>query len=259
MIWSVLSLLKRLAYLFPKRFRLQLGEWYFALMALPYRGNQVACPCCGGQFREFMARRSDKNSKVVCPRCLSFERHRLLSLYFKEKTNLFTDKLDVLHFAPEPCFYRIFKKLPNLRYTSTDLASPLADLQMDITDIRFPDSAFDVILCNHVLEHIPDDRKAMAELYRVLKPGGWAILQVPLNMEAETTYEDASITTPEERERVFGQHDHVRIYGCDYVQRLEAAGFHVKVDPYVRELSDSLVTKYVLDKNEDVFYCMKVR
>ncbi len=257
MLWSLLSLLKRTAYLFPKGARLQIGEWLFGLMSIPYRGNQVACPCCGGQFRELMAWRS--KSKTVCPRCLSFMRHRLLSLYFKDKTNLFTDKLDVLHFAPEMCFYRIFKKLPNLHYTSTDLASPLADMQMDITDIRFGDSSFDVILCNHVLEHIPDDRKAMAELYRVLKPGGWAILQVPLNMKSETTFEDPSITTPEERERVFGQHDHMRIYGRDYVQRLEAAGFQVKVDPYVRELDEALVRKYVLDRNEDVFYCMKAR
>jgi SAM-dependent methyltransferase len=161
----------------------------------------------------------------------------------------------MLHIAPEPQLSRLFKKRPYLQYLSGDIDSPEAMVKMDITDIRDSDASFDVIYCSHVLEHVPDDRKAMAEFYRVLKPGGWAVLQVPIT--AEVTLEDPSVTSPEERERLFGQCDHVRRYGQDYVERLRSARFTVKVDKFVWELGDPKITRYGLTKGEDIYFCTK--
>jgi len=220
-------------------------------------GNQFTCPCCGGSFREFLPTGVITRQNAQCPRCFSLERHRLIWLYLKNKTNFFTDHLKVLHFAPENCFQNKFKAMPNLDYISTDLESPTAMVKMDITNISYEDNSFDVILCNHVLEHIPDDKKAMKELLRVLKPGGWAILLVPLDLSREKTFEDPSIVSPEERERFFGQRDHVRWYGQDYQHRLEQAGFTVTVDDYAKELGSELSKKYSLMEQEDIYFCTK--
>ncbi|MFQ6084530.1 MAG: methyltransferase domain-containing protein [Candidatus Aminicenantia bacterium] len=128
---------------------------------------------------------------------------------------------------------------------------------MDITDIPFPDNHFDCIICCHVLEHVPDDRKAMRELFRILKPGGWAILQSPINLNRDKTFEDPNIVSSEERERVFGQSDHVRIYGRDFKNKLEEVGFVVRVDNYVQKLGDSVIKKYGLMRNEKIYFCLK--
>ena len=172
-----------------------------------------------------------------------------------QKTEFFSARLRVLHFAPEDLFQRTFRALPNLEYISADLENPSAMVKMDITDIRFDDDSFDVIMCIHVLEHIIDDRKAMRELFRVLKKGGWAILQTPI--ERETTYEDPGIVTPRERKRAFGKEDHVRKYGRDYVDRLEEAGFEVEEYPYGRELSEEELREYGFDGEEILFICRK--
>lgn len=147
--------------------------------------------------------------------------------------------------------------MSNLDYISADLNSPMAMVKMDITNILYEDNSFDVILCSHVLEHVVDDRKAMRELFRVLKPGGWGILQVPILRDK--TFEDPSIVSPEDRERIFGQKDHVRIYGRDYKDRLEEAGFTVKVDGYVRELGDDKIKKHGLSEDQDIYFCAKQR
>ena len=170
-------------------------------------------------------------------------------------TNLFTDHLSVLHFAPEHILDRAFKSLGNLDYMTADLAPDRAMVEMDITNITYEDNSFDVILCSHVLEHVPDDKKAMSELFRVLRLGGWAILQVPVLRKK--TYEDPAIVTPEERERFFGQRDHVRIYGLDYRDRLESAGFNVKVDGYVRKFGSAKIRRYGLSKDDDIYFCTK--
>ena len=168
---------------------------------------------------------------------------------------MFTDHLRVLHFAPEHIFDRAFKSLDNLDYMTADLDPNRAMIEMDITNITYEDNSFDVILCSHVLEHVMDDKKAMSELFRVLSPGGWAILQAPVLREK--TYEDPAIVTPEERERLFGQRDHVRIYGLDYRDRLESAGFNVKVDGYVRKLGSAKIRRYGLSKGRRYIFLYK--
>jgi predicted SAM-dependent methyltransferase len=244
----------------PRQYIPTIIKVYYSLRTIVYIGNQVICPCCEGHFRTFISYRNyggKLREKAICPRCSSVERHRLLWLYLKNKTNLFTKNLKVLHFAPEYYFQKRFASLEKLDYVSVDLASPLAEVKMDITSISYGDNFFDVILCNHVLEHIPDDRKAMQELFRVLKPGGWAILQVPIDLNLEQTFEDPSIVSPEDRERLFGQYDHVRLYGRDYKNKLEQAGFQVKVDEYVRSLGTEIIKKYGLKETEDIYFCTK--
>ncbi len=225
------------------------------MRAAPFIGIKFFCPCCGWYLRKFLPFGVKLRPNALCPRCHSLERHRLLWLYLKDSTNLFTDHLRVLHFAPEHLFNRAFKSLDNLDYTTADLDPNRAMIEMDITNITYEDNSFDVILCSHVLEHVMDDKKAMSELFRVLSPGGWAILQVPVLREK--TYEDPAVVAPEERERLFGQRDHVRIYGLDYRDRLESAGFNVKVDGYVRKLGSAKIRRYGLSKGEDIYFCTK--
>jgi len=187
---------------------------------------------------------------VLSPSTLSLERHRLLWLYLKNDTAFFKAPLKVLHFAPEQAFYKRFRALKHLDYTTTDLNSPLADVTADICKLPFEDHSYDVILCNHVLEHIPDDHKAMTELFRVMKPGGWGIFQIPQDLSRASTFEDPSITDKKERARIFGQYDHVRVYGRDYFDKLRAVGFEVEEVDYTSGLSDSEIDKYRLAKGE---------
>jgi hypothetical protein len=218
--------------------------------------NTCFCPCCGGRFPSFIPGGVKLRPNARCPRCHSLERHRLIWLYMAERTNISAGNLKVLHFAPETCIQNALEKIPGMDYTSADLCSPQAMVQMDITDIRYADETFDVILCNHVLEHIPDDRKAMSEMYRVLKPGGWAILQVPIDPAREKTFEDPGILSPRDRERFFGQADHVRWYGRDYPERLRHAGFHVRIDDYAAGLDDATVMRCGILR-EDLYFCTR--
>ena len=187
---------------------------------------------------------------MLSPSTLSLERHRLLWLFLKNDTNFFHDNLKVLHFAPEQAFYKRFKKLKNLAYTTTDLNSPLADVKADICNLPFESNSFDVILCNHVLEHIPDDTKAMKELLRVLKPGGWGVFQIPQDLSREITFEDHSITDKKERTRIFGQYDHVRIYGRDFFEKLRSIGFKVTEIDMTSKMPREDVDTYRLAQGE---------
>lgn len=239
--------------------RRNLADLYSQVTQLVERNdkNLVYCPCCNGNFPSFIAGGPNLRPNAYCPRCGSLERHRLLWLYLKERTNFFTEQLKVLHVAPEKILQEAFQILPNLDYVSADLASPLAMIKMDITDIPFDDHAFDVIICSHVLEHIPDDRKAMRELLRVLKPGGWAILQVPIDLNRAETFEDPTITDPAERQRLFGQDDHVRWYGRDYPNRLRESGFEVSIQSFAAELPAELVKRTGIVTGEDIYFCHK--
>lgn len=180
-------------------------------------------------------------------------------LYMKEKTNFFSAPNKMLHIAPEQCFLAKFKSMPELSYTTGDLESPLADVKMDVHDIPFADNTFDVVFCNHVLEHVTDDHRAMTEILRVLKPGGWAMLQSPKDPSYAVTKEDPSISDPWERERAFGQKDHVRMYGDDYAARIAKAGFEVVEDKTVDSLSPDMVTYYGLAPKEYLYIGKKPR
>ena len=201
-----------------------------------YMGNQVECPICGQHYRKFLPYgRINPRPNALCPSCLSLERHRLIWLYLKEKTNFFSTQLNVLHIAPEHCFMKPFEKQHGNKYITADIESPLAKVKMDIHDIPFPENHFDVVLCNHVLEHVQDDIKAMSEIKRVLKPGGWSIMQVPFfSPVPDVTIEDTTITDPREREKAFGQDDHVRMFGKDYSKRIERAGLKAVEDDFAK-------------------------
>lgn len=215
-------------------------------------------PIDGKGFRKFLPYGYENPREgVLSPSTLSLERHRLLWLYLKNQTNFFTDNLKVLHFAPEQAFYKRFKNQKNIDYLTTDLNSPLADIKADICDLPFEDASFDVILCNHVLEHIPDDITAMKELYRILKPNGWGIFQIPQDLNRTTTFEDNSITDKKERAKIFGQYDHVRVYGRDYFDKLRNIGFKVDEVDYTATLTNQNIEKYRLAKGELIPFVRK--
>ncbi len=191
-----------------------------------YRGNARYCPVCRSHLRKFLDFGLVPRPDARCPVCNALERHRMVWIYVQQ-TNLFdSSPRTMLHIAPEAMLEQIFRTIPNLRYVTADLMADNVAVHIDLTAIPYPKQTFDIIHCSHVLEHIPDDRQAMAELYRVLKPGGWALIDVPLT--AGATFEDPSVTDPRERERLFGQHDHVRCYGMDIVDRLTDVGFSVQ-------------------------------
>ncbi len=235
----------------PRPVLIKLSYLIRPFLAFALKGNTYTDPIDGKSFKRFLPYGyGTQRSNVLSPSTLSLERHRLLWLYLKNETPFFEKKLKVLHIAPEQAFYSRFKKMENLTYTTCDLHSPLADVKADICNLPFNDNLFDVILCNHVLEHITDDTKAMEELYRVLKPGGFAILQVPLDKNREVTFEDNSITDKKERARIFGQYDHVRIYGKDYFSKLESIGFKVLQVNYTATLSKEQILRYCLAEGE---------
>lgn len=251
------------------------------IIALSLKGTNFTDPIDGKSFKSMLPYGYEtQRNNVLSPSTLSLERHRLLWLYLNEQTDFFKSELvsdssftntkriklrdaetnsalKVLHFAPEQAFYKLFRNQKNLEYTTTDLFSPLADVKADICDLPFEDNQYDVILCNHVLEHIPDDTKAMQELYRVLKPGGMAILQIPQDLSRATTFADDSITDQKERAKIFGQYDHVRIYGRDYFDKLRSIGFKVVEEDYTNKIAPELVEKYCLAKGEIIPVCFK--
>ena len=223
------------------------------IIAFLLKGNKFTDPIDGNSFRMFLPYGyGTQRNNVLSPSTLSLERHRLLWLYLQNETNFFTstEKIKVLHFAPEQEFYKRFKKQTNLEYTTTDLLSPLADVKADICNLPFQDNTYDIILCNHVLEHIPDDTKAMQELYRVMKPGGMGIFQIPQDLKRNVTFSDDSITDQKERAKIFGQYDHVRVYGRDYFDKLRTIGFRVEEVDYNNTIPSNLVEKYCLEKGE---------
>jgi predicted SAM-dependent methyltransferase len=228
------------------------------ILTLLLKGSRYTDPIDGKSFRMLLPYGyGTQRNNVLSPSTLSLERHRLLWLYLQNETDFFTAPKKVLHFAPEQEFYKRFKKQSNLDYTTTDLYSPLADVKADICNLPFKDNTYDIILCNHVLEHIPDDTKAMQELYRVLKPGGMGIFQIPQEITRATTFTDDSITDPKERAKIFGQYDHVRIYGLDYFDKLRSIGFQVEEVKYTETISPELVEKYCLAKGEIIPVCFK--
>lgn len=228
------------------------------LRKIRYLGGRYYCPLCRSRLRTFVPlieqgyiRRENKR----CPVCSSLERHRWAWGYLKERTNLMNGKpKKMLHVAPERELAVLFQKISALTYLSGDLVSGRALEQMDITQIQYPEGTFDIIYCSHVLEHVPEDRKAIAEFYRVLKPGGWALIVIPISREQ--TYEDTAVVEPQERRRVFGHPEHVRHCGWDYIERFQAAGFAVTLEKPSAYLNQAQMRRLGL-KEEPLFFCEK--
>ena len=272
----------------PRPILIRLSIVVRPILAFLLKGNRFTDPIDGKSFKMFLPYGyGNQRNNVLSPSTLSLERHRLLWLYLQNETDFFNSELvseskqinsestisnnkriilrdteigsalKVLHFAPEQEFYKRFKKQKNIEYTTTDLLSPLADVKSDICNLPFQDNHYDVILCNHVLEHIPNDTKAMQELYRVLKPGGMAILQIPQDLSRAITFSDNSIVDQKERAKIFGQYDHVRVYGRDYFNKLRSIGFKVVEEDYTSKITPELVTKYCLAKGEIIPVCFK--
>ncbi len=230
------------------------------VLAFALQGKRFTDPIDGKSFSMFLPYGyGNQRNNVLSPSTLSLERHRLLWLYLLNETDFFTSKTiqKVLHFAPEQEFYKRFKKQTNIQYTTTDLLSPLAVVKADICNLPFEDNTYDIIFCNHVLEHIPDDTKAMQELYRVMKPGGMGFFQIPQDLNRATTFTDDTITDAKERAKIFGQYDHVRVYGRDYFDKLKNIGFQVEAIDYTSKLGTELVTKYCLAPEELLPLCRK--
>jgi SAM-dependent methyltransferase len=233
-----------------------------AVRGARHRGSRVSCPCCEGGFSRFLPHRGRAEAK--CPRCGALERHRVLWLFLERETDLFERPGAMLHVAPEYAFLRRLSRVEGLRYVTGDFDSPLADHELDVMDLPFEAESFDFLMCNHVLEHVRDDRRALAELRRVLKPGGWAILMCPVDRRRATTLEDPSVVTPADRHRVFGQADHLRLYGRDYRERLAAAGFSVRADAYLDGFDEAAIARFGLRREEDdafggeeIYFCSK--
>lgn len=253
----------------------KLRGFYQKASAVILRGDTYYCPYCGYSFRKFRPGGIDLpviyemqiigagyRLNDVCPRCHSLDRDRLIYLFLSQKTNIFSLPQKVFHVAPESCIRAMLSQLPNISYEAgmkyhEGFYYDRSTNTLDITDLQFEDEEFDIIICNHVLEHVEDDLKAIGELYRVLKPGGWAILQVPISKILDKTLEDPAVKTPEQREKVFGQYDHVRIYGQDYQSRLERKGFIVKRQNPYRDNWTTDLDKYAINPEEDLYIAYK--
>ncbi|MFQ3340470.1 MAG: SAM-dependent methyltransferase [Flavobacteriaceae bacterium] len=250
--------MKLLLNLFPRTLLITLSIWFRPFIRFYFKGNRFTDPIDGSSYRKFLSYGYQYlRENALCPGTLSLERHRLLWLYLSRDTTFLMGSLTVLHIAPEQVFYTKFKGLEKWDYTTTDLHSPLADIKADICNLPFEDNQYDLILCNHVLEHIPNDLKAMQELYRVLKKGGTLIAQVPIEESRKITFEDNSITDKKERTLIFGQYDHVRVYGKDYYSRLQSVGFQAKGIDFLASLSVTEKERFALPKQERIPVAIK--
>ena len=253
-----MSVIKYILNTIPRPYLIKMSYWVRPFLALYLRGKKYEDPIDGKTFRKFLPYGyGSPRANVLSPSTLSLERHRLLWLYLTRETDFFSKPLKVLHVAPEQAFYKRFKNQKNLTYITTDLYSPLADVKADLCALPFEDDSFDVIFCNHVLEHISDDAQAMSELYRVMKKGGWGIFQVPQNINRAHTFEDDTITDPAERTRIFGQYDHVRVYGLDYFDRLRQVGFEVEEITYSTHFTAEEIERYRIVPQEILPLCKK--
>ena len=269
----------------PRTLLQRLAGWMVPVAGLLYAGRGRECPVCGARRRKFMpygyvTQRED----ALCPSCLSLERHRALwLLLFGSEGEMAGRAADrgkatdrgkgvvttrqglkfsgrLLHIAPEVCFRKRLRRIMQRaggEYVTADLESPLADLHFDVQQIPLADGSACTIICNHLLEHVADDRRALSELYRIMAVGGWGVLTVPVDLTRAATFEDDSVTDPVERTRIFGQYDHRRIYGLDYGERLREAGFEVEVVDVAAAMSDEECRRYAIRRREPIYIVRK--
>jgi SAM-dependent methyltransferase len=244
--------------LFTRTFLIRTSLLFKPFFDIFFKGTKFTDPINNKSYSYFFPYGYNKQRKnALCPGTFSLERHRLLWLYLKKETDFFNSKNKILHFAPEQCFHKFFKSYFK-NYTSTDLNSPIVDIKADICNLPFNDNSFDYILCNHVLEHIYDDEKAMKEIYRVLNKNGIAILQVPIDINNNYTHEGRDIDNKQDRNKLFGQYDHLRMYGLDYFKKLKNIGFKVKNENYLSNISQDEKDKYSLHNAGSIPVCIKV-
>jgi SAM-dependent methyltransferase len=236
----------------PHRYRDKLRAVVFAVLSLLYAGSRYGCPVCECGCRRWV---SVGFPNLLCPHCSAFERQRLLALYLENEAQIGTRRLTLLHFAPEASMMRYFGRHPNIEYIGGDLDPPRGAIRLDLTDIALESDSVEILICSHVLEHVPDDARAMQEMRRVLRPGGRALIMGPVEYERSTTYEDPSIVSPTARAAAFGQSDHVRVYGADFEQRLRDAGFDVDASRYATQLPSETVERCGLDRDEILYVC----
>lgn len=250
--------MKILLNLIPRPWLISMSIFFRPIIKWYFKGTRFTDPIDGSSYRKFLPYGYQKiRENALCPGTLSLERHRFLWLYLERETNFINNAIKVLHVAPEQVFYQKFKTFSHWEYTTTDLHSPLAEIKADLCELPFQDNYYDLILCNHVLEHIPEDQKAMQEMYRVLKPGGTLIAQVPLEENRTQTFEDNSITDKATRTEIFGQYDHVRIYGTDYYTRLESVGFDSHAIDFLKKLTSQEKQKFALPYSEKIPIAIK--
>ena len=242
----------------PRPVLIRLSYIFRQFSKLLNKGDNVHCPVCDSSYKKFLPYGYDiVRPNALCPNCLSLERHRILWLFLRNKTDFFTTPQKVLHIAPEQSFLARFKKMDNLDYTTADLESPIVDVKCDVQNMPFDADQFDMVICNHVMEHVPSDIAAMKEIYRVLKKGGKAILLVPFEADRKVTFEDNNITDRNERTRIFGQYDHVRVYGTDYPERVKSVGFKIDAPNYIDELSNETKSYHALASEELMYAYVK--
>ena len=255
-------LIKLILNLIPRPVLQRVAGWIVPVVGLLYLGKGKQCPLCGCQRRKFLPYGYvTSRENALCPNCLSLERHRLLWLWLVRESDIGRGAMalpKMLHIAPEVALMRKFRKMyastPD-RYVTADLESPLADMHFDVQQIPLEAESFDAIICNHIMEHVEDDGKALRELYRIMRRGGWGVILSPVELEREKTFEDDTITDPAERTRIFGQYDHRRIYGRDYAARLREAGFEVYDIDYKNELSKAEQELYALPTDHLYIVC----
>ena len=255
-----MSIFKSILNTIPRPWLIKVSYLVRPIIAFSLKGNKFTDPIYGKSFRKFLPYGYGiQRENALSPSTLSLERHRLMWLFLRDETEFFTStkKLKTLHIAPEQCFLDLFRKQKNLEYITSDLESPIADVKADICNLPFDDNSFDVVFCNHVLEHITNDTKAMQELYRVMKKGGFGIFQIPQDLSRETTFEDHSITDKKERAKIFGQYDHVRVYGRDYFNKLRSIGFKVDEIDYTKKIAPEKLERFCLMQHEILPVCYK--
>lgn len=237
---------------------------YLWLRSLKYIGDAAYCPCCKGKFSKFLEV-GPKKEPMMCPRCRSNDRDRFFWFYLEKHPDFFQPDIKLLHISPETIYFNRFRMIPGVDYVAGDKfilqfgnTYPKGTIYIDITAMpEFQDNTFDFIFCSHVLEYIKEDKKSLKELYRVLKPGGKAIISVPINFGHYSTIEDDSVIDPKEQEHLYGDTGHLRYYGEDYFERVQAAGFKTEFTPVREFISEEMIKKSVIKPFDVVHLCHK--